>query len=373
MKKLRGMPVGVMVFLVVLAASSYAKEPVYLGVSIPITGNYSEYGSNLKNGIELALDFLNKEGGIDGRPIELIIMDSRGVPKISKRIARKFTDDKRIIAEIGDFSSSCSMAAAPVYEKGGMVQLSPSSSHPSFAPGSPFSFSIARPQTDEGTVMARKAINVLKKKKLAVLYINNDWGVVSQELFIKEAERLGAKIVATESYFEGTTEFTPVLEKLYALEPELLYLCAMYNDGAMICKQQKKLGWNDVTIMGPGSLYSQKLIALAGNAAENLYTATIFFPTDHTPVVQEFVKAYRKRYNQMPNTFDALAYDAMILLVKAIRKAGTDRKAIRDELARVETFSGVTGKMTFTQHGTVITDRVMLKVKNGEFVIIDSY
>ena len=232
----------VSIFLGVSAAAGDAQEPIYIALSAPITGNYAEYGLNFTRSITLALDEINAAGGIHGRPLELVIGDSKGAPKESATLAQKFTSDSRIVAQLGDFTSTCSLAAQPIYHRAGMVQLTPTSTHPDFAPGSPYSFSIAGKQTEEGPFMARFAVETLGKTRIAFLYVNNDWGIAMREHFIAEAKRLGTEIVAEEAYFDGTTDFTAILTKFQALNPDLLYLASMYNDGALICKQRQRSG-----------------------------------------------------------------------------------------------------------------------------------
>jgi branched-chain amino acid transport system substrate-binding protein len=271
------------------------------------------------------------------------------------------------VAQIGDFTSTCSLAAQPIYHKAQMVQLTPTSTHPDFAPGSPYSFSIAGKQTEEGPFMARFAIETLNKTRIAFMYVNNDWGIAMRNNFVREAERLGAEIIAEEAYFDGTTDFTAILTKFRALEPDLLYLASMYNDGALINKQREKLGWTDVTVMGAGSLYSPKFLELGGEAVEGVYTSCVFFPDDPRPEVQQFVTGFEARYDQTPNVFAAVAYDSMNLLAEAIRRAGTDRQAIRDALAQIEDFPGVTGKITFSEDGDIVKAYRKMYVKNGEF------
>jgi branched-chain amino acid transport system substrate-binding protein len=345
----------------------HAEEPIYIALSAPITGNFAEYGTNFKRSIELGVGQINAAGGINGRPIELIIGDSKGVPKESATLAQKFTSDSRIVAQIGDFTSTCSMAAQPIYHKVGMVQLTPTSTHPDFAPGSPYSFSIAGKQTEEGPFMAHFAVETLQKKRIAFMYLNNDWGIAMRDHFVKTAESLGAEIVAEEAYFDGTNDFTAILTKFQALKPDLLYLASMYNDGALISNQRQKLGWNDVTVMGAGSLYSPKFIELGGNAVENVYTSCVFFPGEPRPEVQQFVKGFEEAYQQTPNVFAAVAYDSINLLAHAIQQAGTDRKAIRDTLAQVKDFPGVTGKITFSEAGDVVKEYRKMIVKDGKF------
>lgn len=348
-----------------------ADEAIYIAISAPITGNYAEYGLNFKRAMTLALDRVNAKGGINGRQVEIVLGDSKGAPKESATLAQKFVSDDRIVAQLGDFTSTCSLAAQPIYQRAGMVQLTPTSTHPDFAPGSPYSFSIAGKQTEEGPFMARFAIEDLKKKKIAFLYVNNDWGIAMREHFIREAEKLGATVVAEEAYFDGTTDFTAILTKFRALEPELLYLTSMYNEGALINKQRQKLGWDAVTVMGAGSLYSPKFMELGGDSVENVFTSCVFFPDEPRQEVQDFVKGFEERYEQTPNVFAAVAYDAMNLLLHAIEQAGTDREAIRQALMDIEDFPGVTGKITFSKDGDVVKEYRKMYVKDGKFQLYE--
>lgn len=350
-------------------SAGLSAEPIYIALSAPLTGTYAEYGQNFKKAMTLGLEWINADGGIDGRPIELVIGDSKGDPKESAALAQKFTSDKRIVAELGDFTSTSCLAAQPIYQRAGMVQLSPTSSHPSFAPGSPWSFGIIGTQAGEGPFMARYASETLGKKKMAVLHINNDWGIVAKDMFVKGAKAIGAEVVVVEHYFEDERDFTGVLTKLRGMKPELIYICSMYNDAALISKQREKLGWTDVSVMGPGSLYSPKLIEIGGGAVDSLYTSSLFFPKDPRPEVQKFVKGFEAKYDATPNLFAAIAYDAFNLLAATIRKSGTDRKAIRDELAKTKDFPAVAGNITFTEHGDVVKEYRKLVIRNGQFEI----
>ena len=356
-------------FVAGFAATGMSVEPIYIALSAPLTGTYAEYGQNFKKAMTLGIDWINADGGINGRPIELVIGDSKGDPKESAALAQKFTSDERIVAELGDFTSTCCLAAQPIYQRAGMVQLSPTSSHPSFAPGSPWSFGIIGTQAGEGPFMARYAVETLGKKKLAVLHINNDWGIVAKDMFVKGAEAIGSEIVGVEHYFEEERDFTAVLTKMRGLKPELIYICSMYNDAALISKQREKLGWTDVSVMGPGSLYSPKLIEIGGSAVDGLYTSSLFFPKDPRPEVQKFVKGFEAKYDATPNLFAAIAYDAINLMAATIRKSGTDRKAIRDELAKTKDFPAVAGNITFTEHGDVVKEYRKLVIRNGQFEI----
>jgi len=355
--------------LLLFCASGYADGPVCIGLSAPMTGQYAESGKSFKEGVELAIEAINNAGGINGHKIELIVGDSQGDPKIAKRVAREFTENQKIIAEIGDFTSSCSLAAQPVYHRAGMVQLSPTTSHPSFAPGSPYSFGIVGTQAGEAPFLARMAVEQLGKKRLAVAYLNTDWGIVFKKFFVEKAKELGAEILAEEPYLEGTSDFSALIEKIRAVKPDLIFLSSMAPDAAGICREIKKIGWNDVILIGSRAIGTSEFIKLSGNSAENLFSCTLFIQDDLRPEVQHFIKAYKTRFNHTPDWFAAIASDAMNLLGEAIKQGGTDRKTIHKAISEMKEFSGITGKITFSKYGDVIREYLLLQVKNGEFVL----
>lgn len=371
MKRWMSSIVGGVAALFALSAPTFAQEPIVIGVSVPITGQYAESGKSIQAGVELARKELNEAGGIQGRPLEIVVGDSQGAPDIAKRVARKFVSDPNIVAEIGEFTSSCSMAAQPVYDKAGMVQLSPVTSHPSFASGSPYSFSIIGAQAGGSPFMARAAVERLGKKRLAVAYLDTDWGISVKTLFVEEAARLGAEIVLEESYLEGTTDFSATIKHLRAAQPDALFLASMTPDAVAISKQRQQDGWEDVTVIGVLPMSSPEFIALGGAAVENLIMPTIFFLKDPRPEVQNFITAYQAAYQIVPSYFAAIGYDAMRLLADAINQCGVERKAIQQALASVKEYSGVTGKFTFSEQGDVIREYTLLQVKNGEFVLFE--
>lgn len=355
--------------LLVFSALSYAKEPVYIGLSAPMSGAYAEIGASFKKGIELAIEQISKSGGIDGINIELIVGDSKGEQEASKLIADTFVRNGEVAAVIGDFTSACSLRAQSVYRKAKMVQLSPTASHPSFAPGSPYSFGIVGTQTEEAPFIADTAVRILGKKRLTVLYVNDEWGIAVKDRFVERGKQLSAEVVGVEAFFKGTKDFAPLLKKIRATKPDFLCLATLVNDAALICKERQKLGWDDVTIMGPLSLYTPELITLGGDAAEDLYTFTFFYPKDPSPTVRQFVKSHESAYNQTPTWFAAVAHDAMNLLAEAMKKAGTERSAIRDALAGIRDFPGVTGNITFKENRTITREYLLLQVKNKDFVL----
>ena len=345
------------------------RDTIHIALTAPITGDYSEYGKNFQRSVEMGIEFINTAGGVLGKELVLSVGDSKGDPKESATLAQKWTSDPTIVAQIGDFTSTCCLASQPIYDQAQMVQLSPTASHTDYAKGSIWSFGIVGTQAAEGPFMADFAYNELGLRTIAVININNDWGVDTQKYFSEAFEKLGGKIVAKEAYFDGEKDFTAVLTKLKGSNPDALFMAAMYNDGALISKQRAKIGW-DVTVVGPSSLYSEQLLTLGGDAVEGLYTNVSFFTEDPNPAVQSYVTEFESRYGIKPNFHAALAFDAINLLADAIEKAGTtDRAAIREALSETKGFEALTGAITFTEVGDAVKQYTRVWIKDGKFRI----
>ncbi|MFW6338909.1 MAG: ABC transporter substrate-binding protein [Alkalispirochaetaceae bacterium] len=346
-------------------------DTIHIALSAPITGDWSEFGVNFERSVKLAIEELNEEGGILGRQVRLSVGDTKGNPQEAATLAQRWTDDPTVVAQIGPFASGPSIAAQPIYDSAGMVQLSPTASHTDYAGGSPWSFGIVGTQAGEGPFNARYAYEEIGIREIAVLYLNNDWGIDTAEYFSEAFEELGGDVVATESYFDGESDFTAALSSLRDSDADGLFIASFYNDGAAINIQKDRLGW-DVPVLGPTSLYSPQLIELGGDAVEGLYTGTGFFTPDPDPQVRRYVEAFEEAYDALPNFHAALAYDSMMLLADAIERAGTtESEAIRDALAETEDFPGLTGDITFTPKGDAVKSYRMLTIRDGEFVLYD--
>jgi len=359
-----------MVGWLAFSGTSHAQDPILIGLSVPFTGQYADYGNGIKAGVDLAVKQINDAGGINGRPLQITTGDSEGSPDIAKRVARKFVSDPAIVAEIGDFTSSCSMAAQPIYDKAGMVQLSPATSHPGFAPGSPYSFGIVG--TYGGApFMARSAVERLGKKRLAVATLQTDWGIAIKDAFVNEVIRLNGEIVADESYLEGTTDFTELVKKIQTAKPDVLFLASMPPDAVGIKTQMLQNGWEDVIVISQQSLQTQELIKLGGNVVENMIMPTLFFLKDPRPEVQDFIAKYQAAYQTSPSWFAAVGFDSLMLVAEAIKQGGAERNAIQQALASIKEYSGVAGKIVFSEHGDVAREYTLLQVKQGDFVLFE--
>jgi branched-chain amino acid transport system substrate-binding protein len=346
-------------------------DPIYLGVSGPLTGPNAQYGAQWKQGFDLALDEVNGAGGINGRPLAYIFEDTQSDPRQSVAVAQKFVADPRIVAELGDFSSPASMAASPIYQKAKLVQFGFTNSHPDFTKGGDYMWSNSVSQADEQPLSAAYAVKRLGLKRIAVLHLNTDWGRTSKDIFVKAAKDMGAEVVAVEGYMADEKDFRSTLVRVRDAKPDGLMLVSYYSDAALIARQVKQSGLN-LPMVAASSVYSPKFVELGGDAVEGVYTASRYFPEDPRPQVRNFVTKFKAKYDKEPDAFNAYAYDTIILMAQVMRESGIDRKAIHDGLAKVKDVPSVIfGKATFDPATRRVSGamNVELVVKDGRFTV----
>ena len=360
---------GALATLPALSARA-ADDPVTIGVSGPLTGQYAQYGADWRRGFDLVIAEINGSGGIAGRPLAYRFEDSQSDPRQTVAIAQKFAADPAISAELGDFSSAASMAASPIYQRNHLVQFGFTNSHPDFTKTGDYIWSNAPNQADDMPVLASYAAK-LGFKRISIAYINSDWGRTSKDLF--SAAGPNSAIAAAESYLPNEQDFRSLLVRLRDAKPDGLVLLSYYPDGALLVRQARDIGLT-VPVVAAGSVYSPKFLELAGPAAEGVYTNTNFFPGDPRPAVQRFVAAYTKAYGGTPGFYAARGYDAMLLLALVMRQFGTGRTEIRDGLAKIKDVPSVLfGSVQFdpttrrVQHPASID----LVVRDGAFALWD--
>jgi branched-chain amino acid transport system substrate-binding protein len=354
-------------------SAANAADPYWIGVTGPLSGQDAQYGEQWKRGFDLALEQINGKGGINGHPLSYDFEDSRSDPRQAVAIAQKFVDDKRILLELGDLSSGASMAASPVYQRAGLVQFGFTNSHPDFTKGGDYMWSTAISQAEEQPMLAHYVTKGLGFKKIAVLYLNTDWGRTSKDIFAKAVASNGAQVVAAEAYQPNEKDFRAALTRVRSAEPDSLVLISYYSDGAQIVRQARAAGVH-TPIAAVGSVYSPKFLDLGGPAVNGVYTESNFFPGDPRPEVQSFVQRYRAKYGAEPDTFAARAYDAMILASEVIRRYGADRTAVHDGFVKINDVPSVIfGKFKFDPQTRRVAGakNLDLVVKDGKFALWD--
>ena len=344
-------------------------KTIKLGFVAPLTGASAQDGESMKKGAQLAADLVNKKGGINGKTIELVAQDDKSDPKEAAAVANKFASDKSILAVVGHFNSSCTLAGAPIYNKAGVVEISPGSSSPAVSGIGKYTFRTITTDAFQGAYLAKWAVKDEGFKKIAVVYENTDYGQGIAGVVEKEVTQMGAAVVAKEAYILGETkDFSAIVSKLKAANPDVIIIGGLYNEAALIAKQARRSGLT-APFMGVDAIYSDALVKLGAEAVEGVMLTGFFHASNTNPAAQEFIKAYKEKYNEEPGTYAAYSYDAARLIIEAIEKGKADREGIQSYLASVKDFKGATGTTAFDDKHDCIKEPLKLVIKGGKFEI----
>lgn len=352
-------------------------DPIRIGGIAAVTGDKAEMGESFWRSWQLAIDKVNAEGGVLGRPVELVLEDSKADPKEAVELTKKMGDDDSIVAVLGPMTSSEAIACAPVFEEYSMVELSPCASNNQYAPMSDYAFTVAGKMDAEMPYLVERGIHeYLEAKSIGVIWVNDDWGASAYQSTEEGCALYDIEITDAESFVSGEKDFTAILTKIRQTNPDYLMLITQAPDGALVLNQVKAMGW-EIPIIGAGAMYSDQVIMLAGDAAENLVASAAFFLSEDDPAAWDYATQFSEGAGFYPTIHGPLSYDATLLLCAAIEKAGTtDRQAIRDALA-VTTEQDVEGLLagpyTFTEDGDIIRAYCLVKVEDGKWTRVSEY
>ncbi len=360
------------------ACGPSAPQTIKIGVNAELTGGIPVVGESCKNAAQLAVKEINDAGGLEvgGKKykIELVIEDNEDKAESAAAAAQKLAT-AGVLAMIGPNASRNAIPAAEVAESSGMPMISPWSTNPKTTidakTGQPkkFVFRAAFIDDFQGVVAARFAMEQLKTQRPAVLYdVASEYNKGIAEVYKRTLEQNGIQVVAFETYTTGDKDFSAQLTKIKDAGADTLFLPNYYSEVPLQVQQAHKIGFTGA-ILGSDSWGNLELISLCGADCEGYFFTTHYAPDIATPKAQAFIKAYEAAYGKTPDDVAALTYDSFGLLFQAIQAAGKiDRQAVRDALAAITLYEGVTGNMQFKGSGDPIKSAVILQIKDGKFV-----
>jgi branched-chain amino acid transport system substrate-binding protein len=353
-------------------SDSDSKE-ILVGVYGSLTGTTATFGISTRNGVDMAKDELNRAGGVLGKQVRVIVEDDQGKPEEAQTVVTKLVNKDRVTAVLGEVASSRSLAAAPVCQQNRVPMITPSSTNPRVTEIGDFIFRVCFIDPFQGKVMAKFATNTLKINRVAILRdIKNDYSVGLAQVFQENFENMGGKIVGNESYSEGDTDFSAQLTSIKSTDPQAIYVPGYYTEVGLIARQSRKLGIT-VPMMGGDGWDSPRLWEIGGEALNDCYFSNHYSVDDPSPAIQKFVADYKKRFNQTPDALAALGYDAAKILFDAFRRANTtDSDKVREALSQTKEFPGVTGKITIDEKRNAVKPAVVLRVKDGKLVYVET-
>ena len=347
---------------------------VRIGGVACLTGAAATYGASTRNGCKLAFDEVNALGGIDiggtNYLINYIFEDDQGSPEVAANAFRKLIDQDEVSAIIGSVMSSCTLAGAPIAQDAGVPTISPTSTAVQVTRTGDYIFRSCFLDPFQGAVVATFSTNDLKAKTAAVIFDSaNDYTKGLAEAFRESFEKLGGKVVAYESFVDEskTFDFSAQLTNIKSANPDVLFLDDYYSCAALEAKQARALGIT-ATFVGADGWDSAEFTKLGGEAVEGGYFCNHYSPEDPRPIVQNFVKKYTELYGATPDALATLAYDAALILIDSLKRAGsTDGAAIRDAISATN-LECVSGQITFDEYGDPLKKAAIIKVQDGKFV-----
>jgi branched-chain amino acid transport system substrate-binding protein len=363
-----------------ISCSKNDPNTIKIGVIAELTGDIPAVGASCKNAAEMAVAEINKDGGIQlgdkKYKVDLIIEDNAGKADQAASSAQKLITQKNVVAIVGPNVSRYALPAAEIAESSKVVLITPWSTAPKVSldskTGAPKKYVFRACFIDpfQGRVLAKFALDNLKLKKAAVLYdVASEYNKGIAEIFKEVYEQNGGKVVAFETYTTNDKDFSSQLTKIKKAAPEIIFLPNYYSEVPLQIQQAKRLGIN-VPFIGSDSWGSEELVKLCGKDCNDYYFSTHYAADAATPATKKFIENYKAKYGSTPDDVAALTYDSFGLLWQALNTAGkNDRQALRDALAKIPQYDGVTGSMQFKEgSGDPIKSAVILKIKDGKFV-----
>jgi len=367
----KGFKVFVMVIsaALLLAAPSYAQNVVKIGCIMNTSGPAAHLGIVGLKGIQLAVEELNKAGGISvgGKmhKVELINYDDKCSAKDAVTVTERLINSDKVPAIIGPVCSHATLAAMELTEKNKIPMISMfSASMKITSLGYKYIFRTGPQAAMQVETITRYAMEDLKVKKMALIGRNDAWSKSVADQMKKRVEARGGKMVATEFYELGSTDFYSILMKVKMANPEFIYMNSLTEDGSMLLKQARELGIKAI-LASTDELANEKAMKLSGKAIEGLYTYLITGPSK--PYQKKYEEMYEKKYGEQSLTMDKGGWDAVMVIADAMKRAGSlDPVAIRDALSKTKKFPGMKATLSFSESGQATSDMYAGQIRNGK-------
>lgn len=353
--------------LMLAPASAYCAEDITIGFTAALSGDFAAFGLNMRKGLDLAVDALNKKGAAT---YKIDAVDDRGEAREGVLIAQRFCSDAAVDVVMGYSFSSIALAAVPVFNDCKLPVLASAVTSPQLSNASPYFRRNVLTDAVQGSMMGSYAAKTLGLSNIYVLEQQDDYGIGVADAFIAAAEKDGAKILGNESYLLGTKEFRTLLTKVRAAKPDAIFIGGFYTEAAKIAQQARALGIKAQILSTDGAL-NVELMKLGGPAVEGMIVYGMFDPSVATPATEAFLTAYRAAYHEDPSAWAALGYDAGMTLGAAVDLAAKSGPVTRESLNKafgeLKDVPGVTGPTTFAPSGDRTGALYFLAVENGKF------
>ncbi|HLT27118.1 MAG TPA: ABC transporter substrate-binding protein [Zeimonas sp.] len=351
----------------VLAAPASAQQtPIRIGFHAPLTGFAASDGKSSLNGAQLAVEQINADGGVNGRPLELVVEDDQAKPDQAVPLANKFIGDGLKIVVSGSYSGP-TRAAAGVFQAAKIPYVAGYAIHPDITRAGDYVFRTSFMGEVQGKAAAKVVGDLLKKKRVTLITLNNDFGQALSAGFKEVADKFGLEIVSEYTYAMGDRQFGSIVASVKRDNPEVLYVSGyFFNGGPLVA--QLRAGGVQAQIVGTEGFDTDNFIAIAKNAAEGVIITTSLDRESKLPAMRKFIEDYEAKYKVGADMVAASTHSAVSVAAAALAKAGPDDTAkLRDALAATKDLPTAVGTLTFNELGEVNKAGQIQVIRDGKF------
>lgn len=371
--------------IALMACQGSSEDTVKVGLNLELTGNIPKVGEHSRVAAEMFVEELNAAGGVDiggkNYQVELVTEDNNGTAEGAAAVANKLITQDNILLMVGPNASVAAVPAGEVANNLDTPMISPWSTNPNTTLNRPSVFRAPFLDPFQGPVVANFATEQFGAEKACVLFdVASDYPKGLSDNFKSAWEGLhGAdSVVAFESFTTGDQDFSAQLTKIKATDCEVLFTPQYYSEVPLIVEQAQDLGIT-IPILGSDSWGDPQLLELCGSACDGYYYSTHYVASGATGKTKEFIDKFNERHNEIPSDVGALTWDSMSLAIQALQNCGTitgdlavDRACVRDGLASIKDFEGITGNMTFDDQGDPIKCAVIVQIQDSEVSFFES-
>lgn len=328
--------------------------PIKLGAVIPLTGELAKFGEMQKNSYLLALDQINSAGGVNGRKLELLIEDDTGKPEVGRAAVEKLISQDGIVVLTGGYSSSVTYGMAAAAQQRKIPYVSHTGAADNITEmGWNYVFRINQPASEYFKGLLSFLKEVVKPETAVVIHENTLFGQSQGKSFAESCQELGCKVLFREGYESGAVDFKPLVSKMKAAKPDLVYAVSYVMDAALLIRQSKELNFSPKIFAGGGGGFSiPEFTKNAGEAAEYVFCATLWSENLPFPGAKEYYEKYARTYNEVPQFQGAQAYVALYVIVDALKRAkDTSPESIREALTQTDMKETMYGPVKFVSYG----------------------
>jgi len=363
----------VLSFALTTGCTKKSSNEIVVGHFGSMTGSDATFGQSTDKGIRLAIDEVNALGGVNGKKIKLITMDTQGKSEEAASVVTRLIEQEKVVAVLGEAASTRSLAAAPIAQAKKIPMITPSSTNPKVTEVGDYIFRVCFIDPFQGTVMAKFAVENLKAKKVAILReVSSDYSMGLSDFFIAKFKELGGEVVADASYQNQDKDFKAQLTQIKSKNPDAVFVPGYYTQVGLIARQARELGIK-APLMGGDGWDSSKLFEIGGEAINGGYFSNHYSTDSTDPAAIEFMTKFKAKYNESPDGLSAAGYDAAQVLIAAMKSLPeVTPTALRDAIAKTTNFPGATGNITINEQRNATKSAVVVQVQGPSNKFITS-